>query len=200
MQLQGPPDVSCESNEEFLDPPTLDLVCTVTRRTLASRYPKVALELIHDAVQEAACKFYEQDSLRAAITPRIAYTWILTTATRELSHILRYESRFVLLPEFDEQAEYVMAAGGGGRDPGRFNYPVSRESLTDILTYYALLGCLSYTLAEAVRLHSEGYTAYEIAQRVGCTEAAAYKRVQRGCTVLQQLWREEEVGIAEIPL
>lgn len=196
MGLHCQSEAVCGNNDESLDTPTLKVICTVTRRTLASRYHNVAQELIHDAVQEAACKFYEQSSLRAQVTPRIAYTWILTTATRELSHTLRYESRFVLLPELDEQSDYVVSTASSRVHVERFGAVASRESLTDILTYHALLGKLSGALAEAVQLHSEGYTAGEIAQRVGCTEAAAYKRVQRGCTVLQQLWREEEFGVA----
>ena len=175
-----------------LDRSTLEIICIVVCRTLSSRYRSVDSDFIRDAVQEAACRFYEQGSLRSEINARTAYSWILTAATRELTHILRYEGRFVVLDEEEETSAIsfclheMLLADSSGRPIG------TRESLTDIMTCYALLECIPQDLAEAVRLHSEGYTAEEIAVHVGCTEAAAYKRIQRGRIELRQLWRDEE--------
>ncbi len=180
-----------------LDRATLNLICLVVRRTLSSRYRDVAEDFIRDAVQEAACKFYEQGDLRSEVNSRTAYAWIFTAATRELTHMLRYEGRFVLLEEDREQPKSCPEADQGGDASGE-RRATGRETLTDLMTCYALLDRLPDELAEAVRLHSEGYTAIEIALHVGCTEAAAYKRIQRGRLGLRQLWRDEEVRVQRL--
>jgi DNA-directed RNA polymerase specialized sigma24 family protein len=183
-----------------LDNPALEIICAVVRRSLMYRYRNVSSEFIRDAVQEAACRFYEQGALRAEINSRTAYAWMLTVAARELGHILRNEGRFVLFSGAGDNARSsaVDTVHEAGRDEDLAASDVPSEQLSDALTYHMLLGNLSRNLAEAVQLHAEGYTADEIAAHVGCTRAAAYKRVQRGCTELRQLWREEEIRIQQL--
>lgn len=175
-----------------LDRATLEIICLVVRRTLCSRYRAAGEDFIRDAVQEAACKFYEQGNLRSEVNARTTYAWILTAATRELVHIVRYEGRFVLLEEDGEHPK------SSGDEALRRGLAGGRETLTDRMTCHALLDDLPEELAEAMRLHSEGYTALEIARHVGCTEAAAYKRIQRGRLGLRQLWQDEEIRVRRL--
>ncbi len=174
--------------------PSLDLVCAVVRRTLIHRYRGVPMDIVHDAVQEAACKLCERGRLRSEVNQRTVYSWIYTTASRELGHTLRRLTRTIGLQawagtyggaERDRVIELAAIATGG-----------NGEGLNDLLTYNTLLDSISRNLAEAVQLHVEGYTADEIAAQLGCTRAAAYKRVQRGCFELRALWHQEEVRVA----
>jgi DNA-directed RNA polymerase specialized sigma24 family protein len=194
------PYISPEGRLTALDNPALEIICAVVRRSLAYRYRSVSSEYIRDAVQEAACKFYEQGQLRAEINSRTAYAWILTAAARELGHILRNEGRFVLFSCVQERRH--ASSFDVLQEVGREEEPVAGElpgdQLSDAITYHMLLESLSQNLAVAVRLHAEGYTADEIAAHLGCTRAAAYKRVQRGCTELRQLWREEEIRVQHL--
>lgn len=189
-----------DSRMAALDNPALDIICAVVRRSLAYRYRNVSSEFIRDAVQEAACRFYEQGVMRAEINSRIAYAWIQTAAARELGHILRNEGRFVLFSGAQDHPRSafadVMQETGREEEPSPGDAP--SDQLADAITYQMLLENLSHNLAEAVQLHAEGYTADEIAAHVGCTRAAAYKRVQRGCTELRQLWREEEIRVQQL--
>lgn len=185
----------CHVNDlAALDNPALEIICAVVRRSLLFRYRNVSAELIRDAVQEAACRFYEQGKLRAEVNSRTVYAWILTSATRELGHMLRNEGRFVLFSGAHDYPKGTIfdTIQDIGRDIELVGVEAPSDQLADMLTYYTLLGELSQNLAEAVQLHAEGYTADEIAAHVGCTRAAAYKRVQRGCTELRELWQKEE--------
>lgn len=183
-----------------LDNPALEIICAVVRRSLLYRYRNVSAELIRDAVQEAACRFYEQGTLRAEVNSRTAYAWIMTAATRELGHMMRNEGRFVLFSGAQEvpRATIFDTIQEKGREGDLAGVETPSDQLADMLTYYTLLGELSQNLAEAVQLHAEGYTADEIAAHVGCTRAAAYKRVQRGCTELRELWRKEEGKVDDL--
>ena len=183
-----------------LDRKELDIICSVVRRTLTYRFRNVSQEFIYDAVQEAACRFYEQGNFRAEVNSRTAYSWILTAASRELGHLLRHEGRFVLLSGMNDYQKSTNPdpSGEGTKENEVAMTSGPGDQWTDTLTYNMLLDCLSHNLAEAVQLHFEGYTADEIAQHMGCTKAAAYKRVQRGCTELRQLWMEEEVRVNQL--
>jgi DNA-directed RNA polymerase specialized sigma24 family protein len=189
-----------DSRFASLDNPALDIICAVVRRSLMYRYRNVSSEFIRDAVQEAACRFYEQGKMRAEINSRTAYAWILTAAARELGHILRNEGRFVLFSGVQEHPKSSIfdAIHEMGKDDDLPLGDAPSDQLADTITYNMLLANLSHNLAEAVQLHAEGYTADEIAAHVGCTRAAAYKRVQRGCTELRQLWREEEIRVQQL--
>jgi RNA polymerase sigma factor (sigma-70 family) len=161
----------------------LEDVCHVVRRTLTWQYRTASYELIVDAVQEAACKYCEQDRLRAEVNRRTIYTWVLTTARHELSHALRREDRFASESALESMPDGDRPAGG------------SDEPFVDDLTFEALFEGLSPILAEAVRMHFDGFTAQEIARDIGCTEAAAHKRVQWGCRELRWLWSQEETRL-----
>lgn len=176
----------------LLDSSSFEVICTVARRSLLCRYRGVPTDIIQDAVQEAACKLYEQNGLRSEVNPRTVYSWMFTTASRELGHTLRrYWRNTAAAIEADASGTVAAFSGLRTREQQTANDSMSDE-LTDQMTCSALLSYLSDSLAEAVRLHFEGYTAEEIAQRLGCTRAAAYKRVQRACYELRELWKKEE--------
>src|SRR4051812_35556974 len=61
-----------DSRSASLADPALEIICAVVRRSLMYRYHSVSPEFIRDAVQEAACRFYEQRELRAEINARTA--------------------------------------------------------------------------------------------------------------------------------
>lgn len=169
-----------------LDSSALEHVCNVVRRTLVWQYRTATLETIGDAVQEAACRYCEQDSLRAEVNVRTIYVWVLTVARHELSRALRREDWFAPGSVSEGSADQESAV------------EISDDRFDDDLTCRALLDRISPTLAEAVRMHFDGFTAQEIALHIGCTEAAAHKRVQRGCRELRRLWRQEEMRVRHL--
>lgn len=188
--MRNTTEADCSARAGLFGTSGFDVICTVARRSLTHRYRGMPTDAIHDAVQEAACKLYEKGMLRSDMNQRIVYSWIYTTASRELGHALRrimrsHTGMAVSLGLVDSQSEQTPDA-----DDAAATAPC--DLLHDILTYRALIGSLSRNLAEAMQLHMEGYTADEIAGRVGCSRAAAYKRVQRAYFELKEMWRKEE--------
>lgn len=181
----------------LLDAPALEIICAVVRRSLFHRFRGVPPDAINDAVQEAACKLYEQREMRSEVNPRTVYSWIHTTASRELGHALKRLGRIKGVAEVAVAGTVSLRTTPGVNGNGTSSED-SGEYLNDLLTYDALLGHLSNSLASAVQLHFEGYTAEEIAGLLGCSRAAAYKRVQRGCVELRELWQKEEGRVREL--
>jgi DNA-directed RNA polymerase specialized sigma24 family protein len=188
--MRNTTEADCSARAGLFGSSGFDVICTVARRSLTHRFRGMPTDAIQDAVQEAACKLYEKGMLRSDMNQRIVYSWIYTTASRELGHALRrimrnHTGMTVTPAAVDSRAESGPEVYDAGATP-------PCEFLHDILTYRALIGNLSRNLAEAMQLHMEGYTADEIAGRVGCSRAAAYKRIQRAYFELKEMWRKEE--------
>ncbi|MBS1911529.1 MAG: hypothetical protein JST22_06055 [Bacteroidetes bacterium] len=181
----------------LLDTTSFEIICAVARRSLVHRFRGVSLDSIRDAVQEAVCRLYEHRPMRSEINPRTIYSWIYTTASRELAHALKRLVRVRETVEAHDQEGTSLTSSQTGLRYGDVGAEPAEE-LNDLLTYNALLSYLSNNLAEAVQLHFEGYTADEIAIQLGCSRAAAYKRVQRGCVEMRELWQQEEWRVATL--